>query len=580
MDSSTVLARLPTQNKIEPKAIKLDKIKIERKFNDLFQKRKKWETRWKEIRDYQNPWTGQFDDTGDDSNPARRRDDVMIDGTPLEACQILASGIMSGLTPPSRPWFKLAIADPNLKDDAQIKRWLDEVQDIIYATLSKSNFYNAAHSVYLDLPFGQGIMAILPNAKTGIHCRPYTIGSYALDVGPDGLVNVFARRWKMSALQIVKQFGYDNCPRTIQQAYDDNRYEQSYKVCWLVETNENKDNQSNSRFNMPFTSIYWLEGSEKDEWLYIGGFEEWPVPIARWQVNDLDAYAKGPGWFCEGDAKMLQTLYLDLLDAVNLQVHPPVVASSATANGGINTMPDGITIIDDTSQKVEPLYQLQFDLSSCRELIVDVRDKIKRHYSADLFMMLDQLDKGQMTAREVIERSQEKLQQLGPVTERLQYEFLSPILERVYGILERAGLLPELPQEYAEVSHEIKIEYISPLAQAQRMSGLTTIEQAVAFVGQMAGMYPDVLMKLDENEVIDRYFEALGASASMLRPDDVVQQMIAQKQQQEQQEKMAAMTMQGAAPMAQAVQSMTDAANNGNPAMAELLGMPGAGGEL
>ena len=87
--------------------------------------------------------------------------------------------------------------------------------------------------------------------------------------------------------------------------------------------------------------------------------------------------------------------------------------------------------------------------------------------------MLDQIDKGQMTAREVMERTQEKLQQLGPVVERLLSEFLNPIIERVYSVLDRAGVFP--PVEDEELldqlnGQEVKIEYISPLAQAQKMS--------------------------------------------------------------------------------------------------------------
>ena len=124
---------------------------------------------------------------------------------------------------------------------------------------------------------------------------------------------------------------------------------------------------------------------------------------------------------------------------------------------------------------------------------------IRRTYSADLFLMLDSIDTPQMTAREVMERQQEKLQQLGPVVERLQDEFLSPIIERVYNIAERMGLFPPLPEELAErmADQDIKIEYISPLAQAQKMSGLVNIEQAVSFAGQMAQIYPEALKAIE-----------------------------------------------------------------------------------
>ena len=80
--------------------------------------------------------------------------------------------------------------------------------------------------------------------------------------------------------------------------------------------------------------------------------------------------------------------------------------------------------------KVEPMFAVQSNLQDIQNKIAVTEDSIKRAYSADLFLMLDQIDKGQMTAREVMERTQEKLQQLGPVVERLLSEFLNPIIER------------------------------------------------------------------------------------------------------------------------------------------------------
>jgi hypothetical protein len=215
--------------------------------------------------------------------------------------------------------------------------------------------------------------------------------------------------------------------------------------------------------------------------------------------------------------------------------------------------------------------------------IVKTEEAIKRCYSADLFLMLDGMDKGQMTAREVIERQQEKLQQLGPVVERLQDEFLSPVIERVYNICERAGLFPELSPELAERlgAEDVKIEYISPLAQAQKMSGLVNIEQAIAFVGQMAQMYPETLKSVDPFGTVKRYFELLGAPAVMRNSPEKVQELLQAEQeamQQAQQQEQMAQMAQSAAPAAQAAKNLTEAANDGNPALLNMLGMNVGGG--
>lgn len=191
--------------------------------------------------------------------------------------------------------------------------------------------------------------------------------------------------------------------------------------------------------------------------------------------------------------------------------------------------------------------------------------------------MLDQLDKGRMTAQEVMARNQEKLQQLGPVVERLQYEFLNRILERVYNILDRSGVFPDIPEELQDiVGEEFRIEYISPLAQAQKMSGLTSIEQGIGFIGQAAQFDQTVLDKVNLTEAVANYLAQVGVPAAMIRSDEEVEQI--QKQRQEAQAAAEAQAQQQAAiaqapDLAAAAKNATEAANDGNPAMQEWLGM-------
>lgn len=579
----TIMARLPTTGAALPGDFtvksKIKRKKIDLRFRQLMTDRQRWETRWKEIRDFQNPWAGLFGDTADETDPARRRDLAMVDGTAYLAATTAAAGIMAGLTPPSRPWFRLTLEDKALSDYVPMRRWLDDVQDLLYAAMSKSNFYNAVHSVYLELPFGQAPMSIMPHQTMGVTCKPYTIGTYALDVGADGMVNTFAHKYKMSALQIVEKFGLENCPRAIQEEYrrDNVGANKQHTVCWLIEPNDDRVPFGVGAKNMTYRSVYWVEGSEESEILYAGGFRKFPIPVARWHVLGLMSYGIGPGWFAEGDAKMLQVQYGDVSDGVSLSVRPPVKATEGAMTYGVNMIPGGVTVVEDTkSNSVEPLYLVQLNIRDAMSLATETRQRIEKYYGADLFRMFDMMDKGQMTAREVIERSQEKLQILGPVVERMQYEFLSPIVERYFDILTTAGALPPLPQGIPEAEgQEIKLEYTSPLAQAQKMSGLTAIEQAVAFVSSAAQISPNVVKKLDWLETADRYLDMLGVPASIVTPDEQVQQEIAAEQQQAAQMQQAQMLMETAQPVSQAVKNVSEAGRN--PAMAQWLGIPDGG---
>ena len=56
---------------------------------------------------------------------------------------------------------------------------------------------------------------------------------------------------------------------------------------------ENKDrNGKLGNKNMPYSSIYWVEGSRDDEILRHSGYEEWPIPIARHTTHDLNVMVK------------------------------------------------------------------------------------------------------------------------------------------------------------------------------------------------------------------------------------------------------------------------------------------------
>lgn len=459
----STLARQPTNT--EPK--KRDYTKIKAKFKAMFDNRQKYISRWKDIRDYQLPFLGVFDDEQDQS---KVHTDKINNGVAWESCQIFASGVMSGMTPPSRKWFKLTLENAELAANSKVAEVLDDREQILYAVFAKSNFYNTVHQTYMELPFGQSPMSIMPDAKVGVRFTSYPIGTYALECGSNGDVNTFGRKYRMTADQLVEEFGYDACPDKVKRAYDDGKGNAStFVVCWLVMPNKDRNGKLGNK-NMPYSSIYWVEGSNTDEVLRHSGFEEWAIPIARHTTHDLSGYGKGCAWFAQSDAQMLQLLEKDLVTAIELGIKPPMSATSDVI-GSVNLFPGGVTEVD-TGGKVEPIFNVGIDVANVQAKIQSVSESIKRAYSADLFLMLDNLDAGQMTAREVMERTQEKMQQLGPVVERLQSEFLNPIIERTYGILDRAGIFPPIDDEVAEMPNglDVKIEYISPLAQAQKMS--------------------------------------------------------------------------------------------------------------
>lgn len=581
-------ARIPPMIRTADKQARLGikKTDVAARVKELINKREPYMTRWREIRKYQLPFVGQFDGEDNESTAANRKDTKIYHGISWESNQIFAAGIMSGLTPPNRKWFRMAFDNAELTDNTELGTLLDERMNIINSVLERSNFYTAVHACYLELAFGQAPLGIFPDSRLGVHFVPYPIGSYAMETGPDGSIEYFCRKYKMSARQLVDKFGEENVPENIRQelAGGNPGLKANHTVVWYVEPNKAADMNKLGGEYLPYISVYYVEGSEENEFLYIGGFYEFPVPVARYLITGNESYGKGPGWFAEGDSKALQLMEKDRLVAIELGVKPPVQATPDMANKGINMIPGGKNYRMG-SEKIEPLFNVGANLQHLESAIEQQVERIKREYNANLFMMLDELADKQMTAREVLERNQEKMAILGPVVQRMQFEFLGRIIERVYNILDRAHAFPEPEDpELAQMlaGQEVKIEYISPLAQAQKMSGLVNIEQAVAFVGQLGQFDQNVLKKVNWPEAVNKYFEIVGAPAAIKRTDDEYNELVQQEQEamaQMQQEANAMNMVQAAAPAAQAAKNATEAARDGNPVLADIMGMiPGEDG--
>lgn len=550
---------------------KEDCIKI---FDALFRQQQKYIPLWKEIRNYELPYDGEL---GDDTiGSPSMHDEEIYNGITTQARDTFAAGIQSGLTPPSRKWFRFTPTDASLDNNIDVARVLDERCEIMEAVLSQSNFYNVIHSAYKELPFGQAPVGVFSDEK-GVYFVNYPIGTYAIGANGQGRINTFARKVKMSAIQIVNLYGIDNVTDTIRESVNKNGgYDDYYTVCWLVYPNPQASKASGNR-GMAYLSVHWVDGSSGDEVLAIRGFEEWSIPVARYNVKGLNAYGIGPAWDALPESRMLQKMEYDGAIALELAIKPPLIGP-AELQGRVNLFPGAYTPSINPNDNVHSIYSGGLDLNSLQAKIAQIEDRIKRIYSTDLFLMLNELNRGQMTAQEVMARNQEKMAQLGPVIERLQNEFLSEIIERVYNLLDRNQVFPPIPDDVQETlqGQEIKIEYLSPLAQAQKMSGLTAIEQGISFVGQLAQLDPNVLERVNFAKAVEHYLDKIGVPSSMIRTEDEYQELIQQKQQaqQEQEEQQAqAQQMAQVAPLAQAAKNLTDAANDGNPALRQMMGL-------
>lgn len=521
----------------------MDRKPFQDRVNSLINEASTWKSAWKDIQKFIAPTRGFFDDTI--PNNGRMIDHMtIIDGHASRVLNTLASGMTSGLTSPSRPWFKLGLADKDLQAFDPVKEWLGIAQERMMSVFSKSNLYGSLPVIYAETAaFGTGALMIVRNVRDVIRCLNFTCGEYFLGVGPDGRVDAFGRKIWMTAGQMIKEFGKENVSDTVKTVYtDQKRVDQRARVIHLIEYNDDRVEQNSTFRGKQYRSFYWEEGTPEDKYLRRGGFNDFPVMAPRWgTTTTFDIYGRSPGWECLGDVKMLQKMQRNSLIALDKVVDPPV-QGDANVTDQVNLLPGAVNKTSAVSPNagLRAIYQIQPDFQAIENKIQRTQEAIGKSFFADLFLMISQADRPNMTAREIVERHEEKLLALGPVLERLESELLDPLIDRTFNIMLEDGLLPPPPQELQ--GHELDVEYISMLAQAQKMVGTTAIEQTVAFVGNLAAANPQALDKLDVDEAIDAYNEAIGTPPNVIRSKEETD-IIRQQKAQEAQAAQAAATM-------------------------------------
>ena len=316
----------------------------------------------------------------------------------------------------------------------------------------------------------------------------------------------------MNATQLADTFGEDVLPPAV-RAEIARQTEQYHKVIHLILPNPAFDRTKADNRHWAYKSVYVLEDGTP---LRESGYHEFPVIAARWEVkNNSDIYGRSPAWKCLGDIKMLQKMQKTKLVALDKSTNPPMMVS-ANVQGEVNLLPGGITRYSGTTDAaVKPAYQVQPDLKALDEAIEAVRKIIRAQFFADVFVMLASQTYTHMTAAEVAERHQEKMLVLGPVLERLKNELLDPLIERVFHILARQGRLPRVPHGLQGL--EMKVSYISTIAQAQKAAGLGALLQGLSYAQTLAQTCPQVLTHLNYEKALEEGWEMVGAPAAVLK---------------------------------------------------------------
>jgi hypothetical protein len=555
--------------------------RLQQRYDRLKQERDtNWLTEWKELGDFISPRSGRWNN--EDTNSGKRRDRKIINPRATFAQRTLGAGMHTGMTNPASPWVKFGTPDPAMMEFAPVKEWLFAAQTAMREVMARSNLYSVLPGRYAEEgTFGTAPMVLLPDDDDLLRAYPLAVGSYMLANNSRNQVDTLYRDFRMTARQMEQQFGKEKMSPTA-RGYLDKSPETWIDICHAIEPNDDRDAKLSDNENMPFRSVYWEKGSDKDTILRKSGFKTFPVMAPRWDVLGEDVYGTGPGSMCIGSTKAVQLMELRKAELLEKGVRPPMGAPASLKGQRASILPGSITYLNDMQigAQFAPLYEVQPAwLGQLRGEIQADSEVIDTAYFVDLFLMISQMDSVR-TAYEIATRKEEKLLMLGPTLERQTDDLLDPLVDMYFnqmleqsvprwmGLLPGAPLLPPPPKELAGL--DLRVEFTSILAQAQKAIGVSSIERAIGFAGQVATTTQSLapLDLLDADEAMRQYFELIGVPPTMVRAEDMVLQIRDQRAQEQQAQQM----QQELGSVIQGAQMLSQTDTSGDNALTQLAG--------
>ncbi|WP_168379736.1 portal protein [Acinetobacter cumulans] len=517
----------------------VDSVQILKRLSQLKSDRIKHEAHWKECYKYCAPERQQsFTDVSAlalETERKQARTDL-YDTTAVEGIQLLVSSIVSGTTSPVSLWFKSIPSGIDTPSElTQGEQWLNLVDNFIFRNIHSSNFDSEVTDFLTDLVVaGWAVLFADTNReKGGFTFNTWSIGNcYISSTQASGLIDTIYREFELSAEQIVSEFGIDNVSDKVKTALD-KKPDQKFILVQAIFPRDKKlvKGEAGQRVStaMPFAS-YTIEAQSKHI-LKESGYEEFPCIVSRFKKIPDSHYGLGMGSMVISDCKTtnqlmklsLQTAELNL-GGLWISQHDGVINPNT-----LRIRPNAI-IAANSVDAIKRLDTGSANVGMGLDFLQHFQAKIKRTLMSD---QLTPQGSSPLTATEIQARVNVYRNQLGAIFSRMQSEYLQTLLERVWGLAMRSGMLPPAPEELMQASR-ISFNFLNPMASSQKLSWVTSIQELMLNVGQMAQIDPTVMDNLNMDAIVQICADALAVPVEAIRTDEEIAELRQAKQEQQQ----------------------------------------------
>jgi hypothetical protein len=481
--------------------------------------RSKHEHVWASCFDYTYPELGEgLQGNVLDASSVQRKKAELLDSTGTDGARLLASSVMSGMTPANQVWFAMDVGEET--DDE--RRWLDHAAERCWEEIHGSNYDAAKFEALLQIvAAGWYVLYIDEQDGDRLAFEMFPLAQcYLATSKPGGRVDTLYRCFKLTAEQAVSEYGDKVSDRIKDDAAK--KPDTPHEFVHVMGPRVGARPGARMPKGLPYESLHIEVGSRGI--VRESGYHEQPFVAPRWTVLPGSSYAIGPvSNALPAIRELNELLALEKVALARAAAGVYVAADDGVLNPRSVRVRGGTVIVANDVNSIREL-PTGADFNVTFSKADQMRSEIRRLLMAD---QLQPQDGPAMTATEVHVRVALIRQLLGPVYGRFQAEDLAPTIERVFGLVFRRGR-PELGGRPGDVAIDdppdslgdvpFRVRYQSPLARAQKLEDVTAIERVMGLAGAMAqGGKPEVLDLIDSEEALRLAADGLGAPAKVLR---------------------------------------------------------------
>lgn len=469
---------------------------------------------------------------------------------PLMIRRELGNAIAAMLRPRDTQWGFITVDREDQLDTAG-REWLEFATNVQWRAMydRESQFVRATKEGDHDFAtFGQTVITRDINwARTTLLYRCHHLKDCAWAENDAGMVDELHINREFTRQQLMTLF-----PKTCHQKVRDQAEKEPFGLvkcrrvivpshCYAGEKPQ----------KMPFTTLYI--DLDNEVVLEEVGRRNKGFTLPRWQTVSGSAYAYSPAVIAAlPDARLIQAMTLTLLEAGEMAVRPPLLGNQEALRSDANVYAGGITWANIEADSrladvLSPIYQEKSGLPLGLEMNQDTREQLAKAFYLDKLKLPNAATSAQMTAYETARRVEEWIRDALPLFEPMEQEYNADLCEGTFEDLMNAGAFgpfADIP-ESIQGSH-VRFRFESPLHQSIERKKSQVFMEAKDLVLQASEIDPNAGVVMDVPGSLRDALRGIGLSASRMRDEETVEEMLREAEQKAALEQMAQQVAGGA----------------------------------